>query len=175
MKIQGLPQWAQQPYECFERQLAKPEVGWRFDWNWSHFDDKYSSAFESYLGLDETLADQARDKPGQVELHNKNGTRVTAEGDSKSGYYVEAVAEKVEVARFSDLAVDHVTLTPDGNCEWMHVDRKNQARSFQLLFQVDPSRLEVESLTGPPSTAGVEMRDGAVVVGGSTLRTRNSS
>ncbi|GMU55585.1 MAG: hypothetical protein AMXMBFR33_47310 [Candidatus Xenobia bacterium] len=173
MTIQGLPDWAKTSYACVERKLVKPEVAWKFDWNFPHFDNKYSSQCESYLGLDETLADQALDQPDFVKLKNQNGTEVTASGDAKSGYYVEAATEKCVVARFSENAVDHFTLSPDGGCEWMHVDRKNTGRSFQLLFQVDPTRLEVESLTSDPRGQGVSERDGAVVVGGTAVRKRS--
>ncbi len=173
MQIQGIPRWAERAYQCVERQLAKPEVSWKFDWNFPHFDDKYSGLCESYMGLDETLADQAREQPGLVVLQNTNGTRVTASGDSKSGYYVEASDKSLVVAKFSGEAVDHVTIDPEGACEWMHVDRKQPKRSFQLIFEVDPSTLEVESLAKPPLNGGLEVRPGAVVVGGSTVRTRN--
>lgn len=173
MTIQGLPDWAKTPYACVERKLAKPEVAWKFDLGFAHFDDKFSRQCESYLGLDETIADQALDQSDFVKLKNKNGLDVTASGDSRSGYFVESSSGNCVVARFSENAVDHFTLSPDGSCEWMHVDRKNTGRSFQLLFQVDPTRLEVESLTSDPRGQGVSERDGAVVVGGAAVRKRS--
>lgn len=172
MNVQGLPRWAESYYQCVERKLAKPGVEWKFDWNFPHFDDKYSGQCESYMGLDETLADQAPEAPGKVVLENVNGTTVTAEGDSKAGYYVEAGDKNCVVARFSEQAVDHLTINPEGSCEWMHVDRKNTGRSYQLLFQVDPTRLEVETLTSNPASSGIEVREGTVRVGASTVRAR---